>query len=158
MVSHRPLLLGLDLLAALGFCTGANANWSADLGPLGLNLRLSSIRRVAAPRARIRTFRPGEPVHAQHLVTSRFAVNRQTLHVLKWAQSGYHPLSLKSNATFRCTSPSPLFGARLACSTSSKRPPAAVALRRPNLHPPYQAGSKLASLLALPPLRPLCPL
>nr|AUH21305.1 hypothetical protein [uncultured bacterium] len=47
----------------------------------------------------------------------QFAVNRQTLHVLKWAQSGYHPLSLKSNATFRCTSPSPLFGARLACST-----------------------------------------
>nr|AUH21307.1 hypothetical protein [uncultured bacterium] len=101
----------------------------------------------------MRTFRPGEPVHAQHLVvTSRFAVNRQTLHVLKWAQSGYHPLSLKSNATFRCTSPSPLFGAR-ACllheAPSGHRPQ--WALRRPNLHPALPAGSKLASLLALPP-------
>nr|AUH21309.1 hypothetical protein [uncultured bacterium] len=68
------------------------------------------------------------------------------------AQSGYHPLSLKSNATFRCTSPSPLFGARLACSTrlqaATGRSGRCVG---PNLHPPYQAGSKLASLLALPP-------
>nr|AUH21311.1 hypothetical protein [uncultured bacterium] len=104
------------MLAGIGFVLELTRTWSADLGPLGLNL--SPLEYSAAsprPRARIRTFRPGEARARTALgVTSRFAVNRQTLHVLKWAQSGYHPLSLKSNATFRCTSPSPLFGAR-AC-------------------------------------------
>nr|AUH21324.1 hypothetical protein [uncultured bacterium] len=93
-------------------------------------------------------------MHAQHLVSQAVCGKPPNPACSQVAQSGYHPLSLKSNATFRCTSPSPLFGARLACSTrlqaATGRSGAAsglICIR------PYQAGSKLASLLALPPLR-----
>nr|AUH21317.1 hypothetical protein [uncultured bacterium] len=117
-MSHRPLLLGLGPASRHWLLVlELTRTWSADLGPLGLNL--SPLEYSAAsprPRARIRTFRAwrGPCTHSTWWSQAGLAVNRQTLHVLKWAQSGYHPLSLKSNATFRCTSPSPLFGAR-AC-------------------------------------------